>query len=128
MDEKKNLASKALLKVKTIKGCNKLKDKIREAEIELTKENFKRKLDLENKAISEMNRNPKHFFKYVKKLTKNKGKIGPFTDSKGKVIDKDPSMILQDQYMSVLTTPLPDKIVRNPKEFFEEHTEDKPKL
>ena len=50
------------------------------------------------------------------------------TDYKGKLIDKDPSMILQDQYMSVLTTPLPDKIVRNPKEFFEEHTEDKPKL
>merc|ERR1712240_614488 len=96
---RKNLASKALLRVKTLKGCSNLKDKIREAEREITKENFKRKLDLENKAIAEMNRNPKHFFKYVKILTKNKGKIGPFTDSKGKVIDKDPATILQDQYM-----------------------------
>ena len=55
---RKNLASKALLRVKTLKGCSNLKDKIREAEREITKENFKRKLDLENKAIAEMNRNP----------------------------------------------------------------------
>ena len=30
--------------------------------------------------------NPKFFNKYVKKMTKNKGKIGPFTDKKGKII------------------------------------------
>ena len=125
---RKNLASKALLRVKTLKGCSNLKDKIREAEREITKENFKRKLDLENKAIAEMNRNPKHFFKYVKRLTKNKGKIGPFTDSKGKVIDKDPATILQDQYMSVLTKPLPNKKVNDPKDFFKDDEEDKPKL
>ena len=28
---RKNLASKAILRVKTVKGCNKLKEKIREA-------------------------------------------------------------------------------------------------
>ena len=50
--------------------------------------------------------NPKYFYSYVKKMTKKKGKIGPFTDSKGKVINDEPAEILQNQYSSVWTPPL----------------------
>ena len=43
---RKNLASKALLKVKTVKGCKRLKEKIKEAEAALARDSFKRKIEI----------------------------------------------------------------------------------
>ena len=43
---RKSLASKALMKVKTVKGCRNLKLKIEEAEKELSRSLFKRKIEI----------------------------------------------------------------------------------
>ena len=48
---RKSLASKALTKVKTKKGCKNLKLKIEEAKRELARSLFKRKVDEENLVI-----------------------------------------------------------------------------
>ena len=68
----KNLASKALLKVTTVKGCRRLKDIITEAELQLSKSAFSRKIARENKAIDKMKKNPKYFYTYVKSQTNKK--------------------------------------------------------
>ena len=51
---KKNLASKAIKKVTTVKGCRRLKEIIEKAEMEISKAAFSRKLNRENKAIIKM--------------------------------------------------------------------------
>ena len=94
---RKSLSSKALLKVKTAKGCRRLKEKIIEAEQELSKEYFKWKVMKEEKAIKKMELNLKYFFIYATKLNKSKGKVGPFANDKGDIIDKEASEIHQDQ-------------------------------
>ena len=38
-------------------------------------------------------------------MCKNRGKIGPFTDKKGKIIEKEPAKILQDQYKEMWNLP-----------------------
>jgi len=64
---RKSLALKALRKVKTIKGCRRLKEKIEEAELELSKSMFKRKIEEENNAINKMKTYPKHFTLILRK-------------------------------------------------------------
>ena len=114
----KSLSSKALLKVKTAKGCRRLKEKIIEAEQELSKEYFKRKVVKENEAIKKMELNPKYFFTYVKKLNKSKGKVGPFVNEKGDIIDKEAAETLQDQYKSVWSIPREDLLIKDREKFF----------
>ena len=83
---RKQEASKALSMVKSASRCRTLKNKIKAAEEELSKTFFKYKIDKEKKAIECMKDNSKYFFSYVKQKTNDKGKIGPFTDSKGNII------------------------------------------
>ena len=70
-----------------------------------------------------MKRDPRFFFKYAKKISKPSSDIGPFFDNKGDVVI-NPSTItemLKTQYESVYSSPLPDKIVSSPQEFFSEN-------
>ena len=115
---RKNLASKAIRKVKTIKGCRNLKEKIREAETELSKSSFKRKIDEENNAIDKMKLNPKYFYSYIKKKTKSKSKIGPFVNDKGEILKEHPADSLQSQYKSAWNVPSETYRIRNPDRFF----------
>ena len=122
------MASKALTKVKTKKGCKELKRKIEEAEKELSKSLFKRKIEEENLAIEKMKSNPKYFYSYIKRKTKTKNKIGPFTNDKGVILNEHPSESLQKQYESAWSTPSETFRVRNPDRFFTLEDEDNPKL
>ena len=117
---RKSLASKALTKVKTPKGCKELKRKIEEAERELSRSLFKRKMDEEDIAISKMRSNPKFFFSYIRKKTKMKTKIGPFTNDKGDIIKEHPSESLQRQYESAWSHPSEFFRIKNPEKFFEQ--------
>ena len=74
---------------------------ISEAESELSKSAFSRKISKENKAINKMKKNPKYFYIYVKSQTNKKSKIGPFLDKKGKIINEHPAETLSKQYSSV---------------------------
>ena len=125
---RKSLASKALRKVKTIKGCRRLKEKIEEAELELSKSMFKRKIEEENNAINKMKTNPKHFYTYIKKKTKSKNKIGPFVNEKGEVIKEHPAESLQTQYKSAWSVPSDTFRVKNKDRFFESKEDGNPKL
>ena len=69
---KKNLASKAIKKVTTTKACRRLKEIIEEAEMEISKAAFSRKISRENRAINKMEKNPKYFYTYIKSLNRNK--------------------------------------------------------
>ena len=125
---RKNLASKAIRKVKTIKGCRNLKEKIREAETELSKSSFKRKIDEENNAIDKMKLNPKYFYSYIKKKTKSKSKIGPFVNDKGEILKEHPADSLQSQYKSAWNVPSETYRIRNPDRFFAPSDNSNPSL
>ena len=58
---RKSLASKAIRKVKTITGCRRFKEKILEAQKELSKSSYKRKVEEENSALNQMKLNPNIF-------------------------------------------------------------------
>ena len=71
---RKQLASAALKKAKTAERCRKVKEKISEAEKEISKSYFSYKINKENDAIDKMKENKKYFFTYVKrnKMTKER--------------------------------------------------------
>ena len=126
---RKQLASKALKTVKSAERCRKLKDKIATAEKELSKSYFKYKIDKENKAIDKLYENPKSFYTYVKSKTKEKSKIGPFVDKKGKVIMESPAATLQAQYSEMWSKPVPENKIDNLEDFFkDDDTKDEPKI
>ena len=56
----------------TVKGCRRLNDIIAEAELQLSKSAFSRKIAQEIKAIDKMKKNPKYFYMYVKSQTNKK--------------------------------------------------------
>ena len=56
---RKQLASAALKKAKTAERCRKLKEKISEAEKEISKSYFSYKINKENEAIDKMKENKK---------------------------------------------------------------------
>ena len=105
---RKQLASKAMKTVKTSERCSKLKEKIAEAERFLSSSYFNFKLDKENKAIDKMYENKKSFFTYMKSKNKERTKIGPFVDNKGKVIDDIPANTLQKQNSDMWSSPRPE--------------------
>ena len=49
--------------------------------------------------------NKKYFYTYVKNKQSEKGKIGPFVNKDGNIINDTAANILQDQYRSVWSTP-----------------------
>ena len=121
---RKQLASVALKKVKTAERCRKLKDKISEAEKEISKSYYAYKINKENDAINKMKENKKYFFSYVKKKQNDKGMIGPFIDKEGNTINDTAANILQNQYKSVWSQPRPEDIISNIGEYFNIDTDD----
>ena len=87
---RKKLASRAIKKVNTVKGCKHLREKIEEAELELSKLHFKFKIDKENKAIEKMKSNSKYFYTFVRNKINKKNNVGPFVDEKGNKIKDKP--------------------------------------
>ena len=118
---RKQLASIALKTVKNSERCRKLRDKISEAEKELSKSHFKYKINKENEAIDKMKENKKYFFTYVKHKQNNKGKIGPFVNKEGKTIDDSAANILQKQYQSVWSKPRKEDIINDVEEYFNDN-------
>ena len=97
-----------------------MKEKIAEAERYLSGSYYNFKLDKENKAIDKMYVNKKSFFTYMKSKNKEKTKIGPFVDNKGKVIDDIPANTLQKQYCDMWSSPKLEDRIDNPDEFFDD--------
>ena len=102
--------------------------KIEEAERELARSLFKRKVDEENLAIQKIKTNPKFFYLYIRRKTKTKNKIGPFTNDKGDILQEHPAESLQKQYESAWSKPSDTFRIRNPNRFFNLEDENNPKL
>ena len=66
---------------------------------------FKLKLKKELKAISQIMKNPASFYKYAKKFSKSKSRIGPLKHHCGGITSDPTSManILQKQFTSVFS-------------------------
>ena len=102
---------------------------LRKIEEELDESYKARRLNQEKDAIKTIKRNPRYFYKYAKKFSKNNGEIAAFVKENGELTD-DPgekSEILRKQYESVASTPMEEFKV--PEDFFtedevSEHTND----
>ena len=72
----------------------------------------------ENKAIESIKRNPKYFFTYVKKFSKNKPSVGPLLNADKQFVVDNKAMadILSEQYSSVFSTL--HSVPVNPDEIF----------
>ena len=60
----------------------------------------------------------------MKTKNKEKSKIGPFVDKKGKLITKDPCNVLQDQYSAMWSVPKPEDSIDDLDSFFSEESDD----
>ena len=102
---------------------------LRKIEEELDESYKARRLNQEKDAIKTIKRNPRYFYKYAKKFSKNNGEIAAFVKENGELTD-DPgekSEILRKQYESVASTPMDEFKVT--EDFFtedevSEHTND----
>ena len=65
-----------------------------------------------------------YFYTYVKKKLRTNTKIGPFVNDKGVVINKPITEQLNDQYAAMWSTPLEDKVIKDPEIFFMNNEED----
>ena len=93
---------------------------LRKIEEELDESYKARRLNQEKDAIKTIKRNPRYFYKYAKKFSKNNGEIAAFVKENGELTD-DPgekSEILRKQYESVASTPMEEFKV--PEDFFTE--------
>ena len=83
---------------------------------------------MEDKAISQIKKNPKAFYAYARKFQKTFAGVGPLINSKGEIIS-DPAEIAEaqkEQYEKVFSKPNGEKKVHNPNEFFK--TSEKTKI
>ena len=78
----------------------------------------------EKEALSKMKKDPKAFYNYAKKFSKATSDIGPFMSKEGNVVAdaKTIADMLKEQYESVYSTPVEDKKVTNPQEFFSQNS------
>lgn len=78
-----------------------------------------RQLD-ECRAIGAIKENPKFFFKYAKKYSKTKSEIGPLLDENQSPVHSSLEManLLQQQFESVFSAPLMEKVIHSPDNFF----------
>ena len=74
----------------------------------------------DTRAISAVKHNPKYFYKFVKNNSKIRAGIGPLHYEKGNLepINKKMSVLLNEQYNSVFSTPDPTMTNKYPKDFF----------
>ena len=90
------------------KGKIDIKEKLIDIELQL-QESYKQSKDSnERKALNAIKSNPKYFYSYAKKHSKNKSRVGPLFNKKmNSFIESSKEMadLLQDQYMSVFSEP-----------------------
>ena len=94
---------------------------LRKIEEELDESYKAQRIKQEKDAIKNIKRNPRYFYKYAKKFSKNNGEIATFVKENGELTD-DPgekSEILRKQYESVASTPMEEFKV--PDNFFTEN-------
>ena len=84
----------------------------------------------ERKATENIKQNTKAFYSFARRKQRAKSKVGPFKDKDGQ-INPDPTHTvntLLHQYESVFSTPILNKIVENPSDFFNQVNDDIPSL
>ena len=115
--KKKLRDSKLLRKAKSVKRCVAIRRRILRAEIEIKEcyQNWKK--TREDDIISKSQINKNILFRYIKKLQKQKSKVGPFYKN-GELIKEDPANTLVNQYSSVFSKPDMNFCVNNPEVFF----------
>ena len=123
MRNKKNL-SKSILKSKTGKNVNKLRQKLRNVELQLENHYFKRRQQKEDEAIRKIKKNPKFFYSYAKKFSKIKSGIGPFVNEYDELINDNYTMteMLRKQYEKSFSQPFENAKVDDPERFFTSST------
>lgn len=102
-----------------------LKNKIADIENKLRASHRKQEEDDENKAVQQIEGNPKYFFSYAKRKSRTSSSIGPLIRDDGTYAtdDKEMSELLRKQYETVFSQPDPTKMVRDPNVFFLEEDE-----
>ena len=91
-----------------------------DAEQKLKQESKSKRSKEETLVINKLKKNPSYFYTYAKKKKIISNKIGPFTDTKNKIIDEPIAEQLQAQYKSVWSTPSEKYRVHSPSNFFSE--------
>jgi hypothetical protein len=74
----------------------------------------------EQEAVKVIKKNPKFFYKYARKHSQTKSEIGPLLNQDGVPVHSSTQMseMFRNQFDSVYSTPVPEKIVANPGNFF----------
>ena len=123
---KKRILSKKILLEKNPLNIIKLKKSLAETENEIKKSYDEWNQEKENKLINNISEDPKAFYKYAKSKSKIESGIGPLEDENGECTSKPEQMaeILRAQYEKVFSTPKPEFIVENNKEFFKTSEDD----
>ena len=122
MRKKSKLSSKILSSTSWQKNYATMVE-LRKIEVELDESYKAQRLKQEREAIKTIKHNPRYFYKYAKKFSKNNGEIATFVKENGDLTD-DPfekSEILRKQYESVASTPMEE--FRVPEDFFAEGLE-----
>ena len=86
-------------------------EKLVDIEVLLQKSFIRERDNKEAEATAKIKSNPKYFYSYANRFSKSKPKVGPLLDPSTKKLTDDPlcmANILQDQYKSVFTQPLPN--------------------
>ena len=117
MRSKKNLSSKILPSTSWQKNYVTM-TKLRKIEEELDESYKAQRLKQEKEAIRCIKRNPRYFYKYAKKFSKNNGDIAAFVTKDGELTDDafEKSEILRKQYESVASIPREENKVK--EDFF----------
>lgn len=97
-------------KLKKRRQTKRITQALIDIELKLQKSYTDERRDREAKATSKIKTNPKYFYSYAKQFSKHKPNIGPLLDPATNELTSDSlrmASILQDQYTSVFTKPLP---------------------
>ena len=101
-----------------MKRCLSLRKRLCDLDNQIRKSYQERKLLKEQKVVQKAKENKNVLFKYIRKCQNTKSKIGPFL-KEGKIVPGKECDILQSQYTLVFSSPLKDKRIDDPINFFE---------
>ena len=123
MRRKKKLSSKILASTSWQKNYVTMME-LRKVEEELEESYKAQRLKEEKQAIKTIKRNPRYFYKYAKKFSKNNGDIAAFVKEDGELTDDafEKSEILRKQYETVASIPREEYKVK--ENFFVENATD----
>ena len=102
----------------------KYQEKLEEVEIEIREHYQKRRLKIENEAISKIREDPSHFYKYAKKFSKGENNIAALRNGEMLVTnDCEKANILQKQYVAMWSKPVQKLSSCEMHEYFSECNE-----